>query len=44
MKYGLLYYKDTDNIGDDIQTYAQSLFLPSIDYIVDRDNIDSFCE
>lgn len=27
MKYGLLYYKDTDNIGDDIQAYATSRFL-----------------
>ena len=35
-------HKKTRNIGDDIQTYAQSLFLPSIDYIVDRDYIDSF--
>lgn len=42
MKYGLLYYKDTDNIGDDIQTYASSRFLPKIDYMIDRENIELF--
>lgn len=42
MKYGLLYYKDTDNIGDDIQSYAASKFLPRIDYLIDRENIEGF--
>lgn len=42
MKYGLLYYKDTNNIGDDIQTYAASRFMPRIDYLIDRENIESF--
>lgn len=42
MKYGLLYYKDTDNIGDDIQAYAASRFLPKIDYMIDRENLESF--
>lgn len=42
MKYGLLYYKDTDNIGDDIQAYAASRFLPKIDYMVDRENLETF--
>ena len=42
MKYGLLYYKDTDNIGDDIQTYASEQFLPKVDYMIDRENIESF--
>ena len=41
-KYGLLYYKDTDNIGDDIQSYAASRFLPHIDYFIDRENILGF--
>ena len=41
-KYGLLYYKDTDNIGDDIQSYAASRFLPQIDYLIDRENILGF--
>lgn len=42
MKYGLLIHKETKNIGDDIQSYASSLFLPQIDYIVDRDYIGDF--
>ncbi len=42
MKYGLLYYKDTDNIGDDIQTYAQERFLPRVDYLIDRENLELF--
>lgn len=42
MKYGVLVHKTTKNIGDDIQSYAASLFLPSIDYLVDRDTIDTF--
>lgn len=42
MKYGLLYYKDTDNIGDDIQTYAASQFLPRVDYLIDRERLEEF--
>lgn len=42
MKYGLLYYKDTDNIGDDIQAYAASQFLPRIDYMIDREKLNDF--
>jgi len=42
MKYGLLYYKDTDNIGDDIQTYAQKQFLPRIDYLIDKEQLNIF--
>ena len=42
MKYGVLIHKLTKNIGDDIQSYAASKFLPSIDYLVDRDTIDTF--
>ena len=41
-KYGLVYYKNTDNLGDDIQTYAASRFLPQIDYIIDREKISYF--
>lgn len=36
MKYGLWYYKNTHNIGDDIWAYAQSLFYPHIDYLIDN--------
>ena len=42
MKYGLMYYKSTDNIGDDIQTYASMKFLPHIDYYIDRENLSCF--
>lgn len=42
MKFGLLYYKDTDNIGDDVQTYAQKQFLPRVDYLIDRESLNLF--
>ena len=42
MKYGILYRKTTKNIGDDIQSYAQSQWLPSVDYLVDIENLDGF--
>ncbi len=42
VKYGVILYKDTDNIGDDIQTYATSRFLPKVDYVIDREDISSF--
>ena len=41
-KYGIILYVETDNLGDDIQTYAASKLLPNIDYIIDRENMDSF--
>ena len=42
MKYGLIVYKDTENIGDDVQSYVATKYLPRIDYIIDRDNVTSF--
>ncbi len=42
MKYGVLWRKTTKNIGDDIQSYAASLWLPSTDYMVDIEALDSF--
>lgn len=42
MKYGIMYYKDTDNIGDDIQAYAAKRFLPQIDYYIDREDLNCF--
>ena len=42
ISYGLMYYKATDNIGDDIQTYAAMKFLPHIDYYIDRENLSCF--
>ena len=42
MKYGIMYYKETDNIGDDIQTYTALRFLPHIDYYIDREDLNCF--
>lgn len=42
MKFGLLVFENTDNIGDDIQSYAAIQFLPHIDYFVDRENMNIF--
>jgi len=42
MKYGIMYYKKTDNIGDDIQTYTAIRFLPHIDYHIDREDLNCF--
>lgn len=42
MKYGILYYKATDNLGDDIQTYAAMKYMPHIDYYVDRESLSCF--
>lgn len=42
MKYGIMYYKETENIGDDIQTYVAKRFLPHIDYFIDREHLNCF--
>lgn len=42
MKYGLLVFEKTDNLGDDIQAYATRRFLPRVDYYVDREHLDTF--
>ncbi len=42
MKYGLIYYKNTSNIGDDILSYAGKQFLPQVDYCIDREEMDLF--
>lgn len=42
MKYGLLVNKSNENIGDDIQSYAEAQFLPKVDVMVDRENLDVF--
>lgn len=42
MKFGLVLNKGTDNIGDDIQSYAAMRFLPSVDYVIDREGMDTF--
>ena len=42
MKYGLIVHLKTRNIGDDIQSYAMEKFLPRVDYLIDREHLDSF--
>ncbi|MCQ2522899.1 MAG: polysaccharide pyruvyl transferase family protein [Lachnospiraceae bacterium] len=42
MKYGLYYFKETHNIGDDIWAFAQSLFYPHIDYLIDNQSVYKF--
>ncbi len=42
MKYGLIVYKNTDNIGDDVQTYVAKRFLPQVDYYLEREELDEF--
>lgn len=42
MKYGLIVFKETGNLGDDILSYSARRFLPSLDYIIDREELDTF--
>ena len=42
MKYGCLFWRNTGNLGDDIQTYAQKRFLPQVDYLIDRETLSLF--
>lgn len=42
MKYGLVVNLKTDNIGDDIQSYAAKCFLPAVDCVIDREQMDTF--
>ncbi len=42
MKYGVLWRKTTMNIGDDMQSYAESLWYPQVDYMIDIEALDSF--
>lgn len=39
MKYGLIYYKNTHNLGDDILSYVGKKFLPKVDYYIDREHL-----
>lgn len=38
-KLAVVYYKDSLNIGDDIQTYAAARLLPKVDYYLDRESL-----
>lgn len=42
MKYGVIVYKNSNNIGDDIQSYAASCLLPQVDYYIEREHLDVF--
>lgn len=42
MKFGVMMHKHTQNIGDDIQTYAAARLLPQVDYFLDRERLDEF--
>lgn len=42
MKYGLIIFSKTDNLGDDIQSYATKGYLPHVDYFIEREAIDKF--
>lgn len=42
MKNGLVVFKETENIGDDIQSYAALRHLPKIDYYIEREELDLF--
>ncbi len=42
MKYGVIFFNETANIGDDIQTYAALKLLPKVDYIIEREELSSF--
>ncbi len=42
MKFGVIMHKTTQNIGDDIQTFAAKCHLPQVDYFIDRECLDIF--
>ena len=35
-------YMESENLGDDIQSYAAMQFLPRVDYFIDRESMDAF--
>lgn len=42
MKYGVIVCKETNNIGDDIQSYAAACQLPEVNYFIEREHMDIF--
>lgn len=42
MKYGIIFNKVASNLSDDILTYAQTRYLPQIDYIIEKEQLDTF--
>ena len=44
MKYGLMSYDYTINLGNEIQSIAARRFLPEIDYLIDHEKINEFSD
>lgn len=44
MKYGLMCYGYTTNLGNEIQSIAARRFLPEVDYYIDHEMLESFDE
>lgn len=42
MKYGLLIYHNSGNLGDEIQSISARRFLPRVDVTIDRDRLNEF--
>lgn len=42
MKYGVIVCRETENIGDDIQSYAAACLLPEVNYYIEREHMDVF--
>lgn len=42
MEYGIVVFKETINIGDDIQSYAAMKQLPKVDYFIEREELNEF--
>lgn len=42
MEYGLIVFKNTKNLGDDIQSYSIKCLLPKVDYYIEREEINEF--
>lgn len=42
MKYAIIVFKDSINIGDDIQSYAAMKQLPKVDYFIEREHMNEF--
>jgi hypothetical protein len=42
LKYGVIVCRETENIGDDIQSYAAACLLPQVDYYIEREHMDVF--
>lgn len=42
MKYGVIVFEKTENIGDDIQSFSAAQLLPSVDYYIEREQLDVF--